>query len=88
MNVQNTVAIEHEIRRFLAENFPLGQDATKLDPDDRLLEAGVIDSTGVLELVGFLELHYGIEVSDDELLPENLDSINNIVRYLERKLPS
>jgi len=78
-------AVEQEIRAFLAENFPLGADANSLHSDASLLEAGVIDSTGVLELIGFLESQYGIEVADDELLPENLDSIANIVRYVDGK---
>jgi acyl carrier protein len=80
--------VESEIRAFLAENFPLGADANRLASDASLLEAGVIDSTGVLELIGFLESQYGIEVADDELLPENLDSIASIVRYVDGKLAS
>jgi acyl carrier protein len=80
--------VEQEIRAFLAENFPLGADANGLPTDASLLEAGVIDSTGVLELIGFLESQYGIEVADDELLPENLDSIANIVRFVDGKLAS
>lgn len=82
----DTVSLEREVRRFLAENFPLGENADTLAGNDALLEAGVIDSTGVLELVGFLESRFGIVVSDEELLPENLDSIDRIVGYLESKL--
>jgi acyl carrier protein len=74
------------LRNFLAENFPLGEDAWQLSPEDSLLDAGVIDSTGVLELISFLESQFGIEISDEELLPENLDSIENILRFLEQKL--
>ena len=50
-----------------------------------MLEAGIIDSTGVLELVAFLEESYGIEVSDDEMVPDNLDSLDNLVRYVSKK---
>ena len=53
--------------------------------DSSFLEDGVIDSTGVLELVGFLEENYEIKVEDEELIPENLDSIKNICVYLETK---
>ena len=74
------------MRAFLAENFPLGDDPSSLPSDASLIEAGIIDSTGVLELVGFLETHYGITIADDELLPENLDTIDNIVRFLDLKL--
>jgi acyl carrier protein len=78
--------VEAEIREFLAESFPLGGDGYMLPRNASLLEAGVIDSTGVLELIGFLESRYAIEVADDELLPENLDSIGNIVSFIEGKL--
>ena len=78
--------VEGDVREFLAENFPLGRDVSELSSSDSLLEAGVIDSTGVMELVGFLEETYGIQVDDQDLLPENLDSIENIVRYVTEKL--
>jgi acyl carrier protein len=77
--------MEPEIRAFLAENFPLGEDPSKLPADASLLEAGIIDSTGVLELVDFIETTYGLTVEDEELLPENLDSIQSIVAFVERK---
>ena len=85
-NALDTAATEREVRRFLAENFPLGQDAALLDGEAALLDAGIIDSTGVLELVEFLETRFDIRVSDEELLPENLDSVNRIVDFLGRKL--
>ncbi len=78
--------VEEEVRRFLFESFPLGDDPAGLAGDDSLVEAGLIDSTGVLELVGHLESTYGIAVADDELLPENLDTIGNIVGFVHRKL--
>jgi acyl carrier protein len=77
--------METEIRTFLAENFPLGEDPSSLPADASLLEAGIIDSTGVLELVDFVEMTYSVKVEDDELLPENLDSIRSIVAFVERK---
>jgi acyl carrier protein len=77
--------VEAELRSFLAENFLLGDDAADLAGSASLIEAGVIDSTGALELVGFLEETYGITVTDVELIPENLDSIDNIVRFVTAK---
>jgi acyl carrier protein len=77
--------VERELRRFLHENFPLAGDAAKLDPGESLLDAGVIDSTGVLELIDFLEGRFGVTVADEELVPENLDSIANILRFLRVK---
>jgi acyl carrier protein len=76
---------EPEIRRFIAEKFLFGEE-DKLQNDTSLLEAGAIDSTGVLELIAHLESHYGIKVNDDELVPENLDTIASICAFLDRKL--
>lgn len=77
--------IEHDVKQFLALNFPLAGDE-ELGPDDSLLAAGVIDSTGVLELIEFLEERYEIKITDEEVLPENLDSIGAIGRFLAGKL--
>ena len=74
-----------QIRNFILENFILEKPEDLVD-DESLLEKGIMDSTGVLELVAFLESTYEIKVEDEELVPENLDSIRNIVNYLERKL--
>jgi len=79
---------EAEIRRFLAEIFFLGDDPASLPSSKSLIEAGILDSTGILELIGFLEEGFGIRVEDNELIPENLDSIENIVRFLTRKRAS
>jgi acyl carrier protein len=77
--------VERELRSFLTDNFLLGDDLEALPGNASLIEAGIIDSTGVLELVGFLEQHYGIRIADDELVPENLDSIDNVVSFVDRK---
>jgi len=77
--------MEAELRSFLAENFLLGEQFRGLPGSASLIEAGIIDSTGVLELVGFLEEAYDIEITDSELVPENLDSIDNVVRFVEAK---
>ena len=77
-------AITHALRQFVAENFLFGMDATFAD-DDSLLEQGIIDSTGVLELITFLESHFGIAVDDEELVPENLDSITHLTRFVAAK---
>jgi acyl carrier protein len=77
--------METELRSFLAENFLLGEEFRGLPGSASLIEAGIIDSTGVLELVGFLEETYGVEIADSELVPENLDSIDNILRFMAWK---
>ena len=77
---------KRDIRTFIVESFLFGQSDGLAD-DTSFLDQGVIDSTGVLELVTHLEATYGIKVKDEELVPENLDSINAIAVYLEKKLP-
>ncbi|HET6491476.1 MAG TPA: acyl carrier protein [Burkholderiales bacterium] len=77
--------MKQELRKFVIDNYLFGRDLDFSD-DDSFLEKGIIDSTGVLELVSHLETSYGIEVNDDELLPENLDSINQVARFLNGKL--
>jgi acyl carrier protein len=77
--------MEDEIRLFLADIFFLGDDPASIPASKSLIEGGIIDSTGVLELIGFLEEQYGIQIEDDELLPENLDSIEYIVHFVTRK---
>lgn len=74
------------VRRFIAENFLFREEADAIAHDASLLDAGIIDSTGVLELVCFLETTFGIEVADEDMLPENLDSIRAITGYVSRKL--
>jgi acyl carrier protein len=83
--VISSEAIEHDIRAFLDENFPLGEGYS-LASGDSLLESGVIDSLGVLEVIEFLETRYGVSVPDAEVLPENLDSIDNVTKYVAAKL--
>jgi acyl carrier protein len=77
--------LKNRISAFIVENFLFGKDKNFRD-DTSLIDEGIIDSTGVLELVGFLEQEFSIVVEDEELLPENLNSINNVVAYVERKL--
>ena len=77
--------VQADIRSFIVENFLYGGDDDGLGPDASLLKRGVIDSTGVLELVAFLEERYGISVADDELVPDNLDSILKISGFIAQK---
>ena len=73
------------IRTFIAETFFFG-DGHNLDDSASLLSAGVIDSTGVMELIMFLEETFEITIADEELIPENLESIDRIARFVDRKL--
>jgi acyl carrier protein len=74
------------VRTFIEENFLFRADASDLSDTDSLLESGVMDSTGVLEIVAFLESEFSVEMKDAEIVPENLDSISSITAYLERTL--
>ena len=76
---------KEKVRAFIVENFMFGNDEG-LSDETSFLEEGIIDSTGVLELVDFLEEEFNISVDDEELIPENLDSIKNLSGYLERKV--
>ena len=77
--------IKKKVREFIIENFLFGSNGG-LKEDSSFLEEGIIDSTGVLELVKFIEEEFSILVDDEELIPENLDSINFVAAYLERKI--
>lgn len=70
----------------MMETFPAVSLHTDLKDSTSFLDTGLIDSTGVLELVDFLEERFGITVEDSELVPENLDSLDNLCRYLEKKV--
>ncbi len=74
------------IRKFIFENFLFGAQDDAIGNDDSFLEKGIIDSTGILEIVNYLEEEFGVKVEDDEILPENLDSVSRIVAYVGRKL--
>ncbi len=74
-----------KIKTFIIENFLFGSE-DGLKDETSFLEEGIIDSTGILELVTFLEEEFSIAVEDEELVPENLDSINNVTAFLERKI--
>ncbi len=67
------------------DNFLMSEDDTALEDGQSLLDTGVIDSTGVLELIQYLEETFGFAVDDEELIPENLDSVDNLVAFVGRK---
>lgn len=79
-------AIENDVREFVSENFLFGRSDVSLEGDDSLLEEGLIDSTGVLELVMFIEDRFDVTVDDEDLVPDNLDSINRLISFIESKV--
>jgi acyl carrier protein len=80
--------IERDIRQFVIANFLFGEDNGSLKADESFLETGIIDSTGVLELVALLESTYGFRVRDNELTPDNLDSLDKVAAFVRRKQQS
>ena len=72
------------IRKFVIDNYLFGEEG-KLGDEDSFMETGIIDSTGILELVRFLESTYGLKVADEELVPDNLDSVNKIASFIHAK---
>jgi acyl carrier protein len=78
--------MQTEIRQFVVENFLFGQNDKQVSNTQSFLESGIIDSTGVLELIAFLESKYGISIADEELVPANLDSVERVANFVESKL--
>ena len=82
------MSIESQIRKHILEDFMFTRDETKLQDTDSFLEEGIVDSTGVLELVMFVEEEFGVQVDDDDIVPENFDSIERLARYVREKTGS
>ncbi len=76
---------EKAIRDYVLENYLFTDDQSALANDASFLENGIIDSTGILEVIAFIEEEFEIEVEDEEMIPENLDSVNNLVAFIATK---
>jgi len=74
------------IRKFIINNFILSNHKENIDTNKSLYENGIVDSTGVLEIVDFLEETFDIKIEDDELIPDNLDSIRKMSEFVQRKI--
>ena len=83
--VLDDAQVIEDVRSFICGTMLIDMPGQTIDPDESLVQRGVIDSTGVLELAGFLEKRYDIRVADDEITTENMDSLNAIAAYLRRK---
>jgi acyl carrier protein len=80
-----TETIEARVRAFIQDNFLFSDHLDETADGVSLIETGVIDSTGVLELVSFLETDFGIAIADDDIVPENLDSVSSISAFVRSK---
>jgi acyl carrier protein len=83
--VMDEKAVTEQIRNFVGQKFPLARRRNVQDADN-LLETGVIDSLGVLEIVNFLNEQFALSVEDDDLTPENFQSIHSIADFVEKRL--
>jgi acyl carrier protein len=77
--------IKKAVRAYILENFLMGDTGTQLTDDQSFLENHIIDSTGFIELVTFLETTYAVQIKDEEMIPENLDSLDAIARFIGNK---
>lgn len=77
-----------ELRQFVQDNFIMGATRATFGDADSFMELHILDSTGFLELIAHLEETYGFEVRDEEMVPENLDSLDHLVAFVQRKLGS
>lgn len=82
---ENSMHIRKRIREYILRNFLFTDDESALIDSDSFLAAGFIDSTGVLEIVSLIEDDFRVSVDEDEMLPENLDSVDNLVAFVLRK---
>jgi acyl carrier protein len=78
--------VEQEVRQFISDNFFFVREVAELDGGESLTKSGLIDSTGIVELIVFLETNFGVEVAEEETVPDNMDTIDRIVRYVHQKL--
>ncbi len=79
------MSTKEKLKNYILENFLFTDDQSALNDDDSFLEQGIIDSTGILEVVFFIDEEFGVSVEDEEMIPEHLDSINNLVKFVTRK---
>ena len=81
----NSIEIKKKVKVFIIENFLLGDSSNNLNEEDSFFEKGIIDSTGVLELVSFAEKAFNVKFEDEELIPDNLDSLNKVADFIVKK---
>ena len=79
------MSVEQQVRDYILENYLFTDDQSVLANNDSFLDKGILDSTGILEVIYFIEEEFGIKVQDEEMIPENLDSVNNITAFVDRK---
>ena len=79
------MSYKDKVREYIIENFLFGDGEKLADDDASFLENGIVDSTGILEIITFIEESFGVKIEDEEMLPENLDTLNNLEAFLSTK---
>jgi len=79
------MSTEDKIRGYILENFLFTDDQSALSNSDSFLEKGLVDSTGILEIITFIEDDFNLSIDDEEMVPENLDSVDNIIAFITKK---
>jgi acyl carrier protein len=79
-------SVRTDLKGFIVESFLFGNKNQTFTDSDSFMDKGIVDSTGILELTSYIEEKYGIAIKDEEMIPDNLDSINNLVGFIARKL--
>jgi len=77
--------VKKQLRDYIVENFLFGDTETEFSDTDSFMEKGILDSTGILDVILYLEENFNMKVEDDELIPDNLDSVDNLTAFIERK---
>lgn len=80
------MSTKQRIREHILKNYLFTDDPAALGDDDSFMERGIIDSTGILEVIEFLRVEFGVRVEDEEMVPDNLDSVSRLVNFTARKL--
>jgi acyl carrier protein len=80
--------IEAQVRKYILQNFMYTDDESRLTREASLIDSGIVDSTGALELVSFIEEAFNVHITDDELVPDNFDSLAKLTTFIQRKLAS
>lgn len=86
MPILDQITARGDIKNFIIDSFMFGQKDQTFSDSDSFMEKGIVDSTGILELTSFIEEKYEFAIEDDEMIPENLDSIENLVKFISKKL--
>ena len=77
--------VKKQLRDYIVENFLFGDTEMEFSDSDSFMEKGILDSTGILDVILYLEENFNMKVEDDELIPDNLDSIDNLTAFIEQK---